>query len=217
MIVTIHRLSELLICLKGKMQTKGFNKTALKKKSSVNHKYENNASLQHIHQFRCCREKQIRSHILQFTISPNWFMPSRKVCLPTECSRLCSSIFFKFFSHTILLQPSSFWGRKQKWQPLKKKFCIKTHGVAFQSCWKSIYVRLQTLYYPPHDSFFHASSSRGASDHLTAGLSLEQQTLHSSIAWGARQSTSSCLEDCDRGKQDTIRRNVTEVTLRLQQ
>ncbi len=88
--------------------------------------------------------------------------------------------------------------------------------VAFQLRWKWICVWLQTLYYPPHDSFFHASSSRGASDHLTAGLSLEQQTLHSSIAWGERPTTSSCLEDCDRGKQDAIGRNVTEVTLRLQ-
>lgn len=30
------------------------------------------------------------------------------MCLPMECSRLCSSTVFKFFSHTILLQPSSF-------------------------------------------------------------------------------------------------------------
>lgn len=41
-------------------------------------------------------------------MSPKWFMPRLQVCLPMECSRLCSSIFLRFFSQTILLQPSSF-------------------------------------------------------------------------------------------------------------
>lgn len=42
------------------------------------------------------------------TMSPKWFIPSLYVCLPMECSRLCISILFKFFSQTIRLHPSSF-------------------------------------------------------------------------------------------------------------